>query len=513
MQTGLSGLPIRPLMIKNLKELHKIEFWAASLIYGYVILNLISNGSYAYTMRPGEFEAANIPFSYTGNYFIPGLFKYSILYFSFLALNFCILPPLYQKKNTGVYLLLLLVVFLLSGLVISIAETYSKAYLLVKYDSMDTAYDQIFFSGFTYAVWLVSLIAIYVALKKLTLYLLENYGNDQRARMKLEMVFGAGIWFTGVLVWLAAGVDTNIILCWTLVLAASISLVIYSLYYLIPKSLEQNRPFRYYYWSALLIAFVSCFPLAMTGALISGQHDLFPIVLIFNLAAQSMISAPLSWYIFKKRNETEAQIFWLKKELGKSDASLGFLKSQINPHFLFNALNTLYGTALQEDAARTSEGIQKLGDMMRFMLQENLQDKISLSRDVEYLHNYIELQKLRTSLSGQILISTEIEDNFNALQIAPMLLIPFVENAFKHGISLQNPSHIKITLQTRGEMLYFDVHNSMHPKREGDPEQRQGGIGLPNVKQRLQLLYPAKHELIIRESAKEFFVHLTLNLS
>ncbi|HWW39296.1 sensor histidine kinase, partial [Pedobacter sp.] len=206
------------------------------------------------------------------------------------------------------------------------------------------------------------------------------------------------------------------------------------------------------------------------------------------------------------------EIFTLKTELGKSDATLHFLKSQINPHFLFNALNTLYGTALQEHADRTSEGIQKLGDMMRFMLQENMEDKISLSRDVEYLKNYIDLQKLRTSVSTDVTIETQIEEQLNELQIAPMLLIPFVENAFKHGISLQYPSHIKITLQTRSDTLYFDVYNSIHLKSVNDPERFKSGIGLQNVKQRLALLYPEKHELIIRENAKEFFIHLTLQL-
>ncbi|RYE51133.1 MAG: histidine kinase, partial [Sphingobacteriales bacterium] len=207
------------------------------------------------------------------------------------------------------------------------------------------------------------------------------------------------------------------------------------------------------------------------------------------------------------------EIASLKTELGKSDANLNFLKSQINPHFLFNALNTLYGTALQEHAERTGEGIQKLGDMMRFMLQENMEDKILLSRDVDYLINYIDLQKLRTSISSQVSIEIQIEEQLNNLQITPMLLIPFVENAFKHGISLQNPSHIKITLQTSEHILYFDVHNSIHLKQENDPEKLKSGIGLQNVKQRLALIYPDQHELIIRQNAKEFFVHLTLHLT
>ena len=207
------------------------------------------------------------------------------------------------------------------------------------------------------------------------------------------------------------------------------------------------------------------------------------------------------------------EITTLKTELGKSDANLNFLKSQINPHFLFNALNTLYGTALQENAARTSEGIQKLGDMMRFMLEENVADKTLLSTDIEYLKNYISLQKLRIASSPNITIDTDIEESNDRYMIAPMMLLPFVENAFKHGISLNNPSHLKITLQIRDAKLYLDVNNSINKTQENDPERLQGGIGLQNVKQRLALLYPGQHELLIRENAKEFFVHLTLDLT
>ncbi len=202
----------------------------------------------------------------------------------------------------------------------------------------------------------------------------------------------------------------------------------------------------------------------------------------------------------------------LQKELGQSTAKLDFLRSQINPHFLFNALNTLYGTAIQENAERTGEGIQQLGDMMRFMLYENMQKKISLEREIEYLENYIHLQRLRTDINPNIVIQAQIQQQFDYAQISPMLLIPFVENAFKHGISFREPSHIKIALERKGNTLYFDVYNSRHSKTENDPEKDISGIGLNNVKQRLQLLYPGKHELLIRENSKEFFVHLNVVL-
>jgi two-component system LytT family sensor kinase len=207
------------------------------------------------------------------------------------------------------------------------------------------------------------------------------------------------------------------------------------------------------------------------------------------------------------------ELYSLKTELGQSNANLHFLRSQINPHFLFNAMNTLYGTAIQEHAERTSEGIQRLSDMMRFMLQENMQEKIQLAREIDYLNNYINLQKLRTDTSPAINIETDIHDSESVLQVAPMLLIPFVENAFKHGISFRQPSHIKVALEIKEFTLYFDVYNSKHTRLDSDPEKDKSGVGLDNVKQRLKLLYANKHELIIRETAKEFFVHLTIQLA
>ncbi len=238
-------------------------------------------------------------------------------------------------------------------------------------------------------------------------------------------------------------------------------------------------------------------------------------VVISGFFTMLIIVWPASWRSFKRDNkDKDEEIYSLKSELGRSDANFSFLKSQINPHFLFNALNTLYGTALQENAERTGEGIQKLGDMMRFMLQENEKDSIALTRDMDYLNNYILLQKLRTATSPNIIIQVDIDTEVNPdLMIAPMLLIPFVENAFKHGISLISNSLISVALHIKGNTLYFDVHNTIHIKPDNDPEKGSSGIGLDNVKQRLQLLYPDKHELVIRDNAKDFFVHLTLQLN
>lgn len=204
---------------------------------------------------------------------------------------------------------------------------------------------------------------------------------------------------------------------------------------------------------------------------------------------------------------------WFKSEKKKQElenrnltSELSFLKSQVSPHFLFNTLNNIYSLSLTH-SERTSESILKLSQLLRYMLYESEARKVPLEREIEYLHNYIELQKMR--IRDDVLISFKHTGDFNSLQIEPMLLIPFVENAFKHGINYSKPSWIKINLHVSSELLEFFVSNSIV---EDSVNEESSGIGLGNVKRRLELLYPDAHVLIIRKTEKEFMIHLKINL-
>lgn len=199
-------------------------------------------------------------------------------------------------------------------------------------------------------------------------------------------------------------------------------------------------------------------------------------------------------------------------EVSQTSAELSALRAQINPHFLFNALNTLYAIAMQEHSEKTADGIQKLGDMMRFMLQENHQNRIPLAKEIEYLHNLISIQKMRLDENQQIELKINLQNPERDIYIAPMLLNPLVENAFKHGISFRSPSWIYITLTHDPERIFFKVHNSYHFKNEIDPEKDSHGIGLDNVRKRLDLLYPDKYELSIQVSEHDYFVSLILTI-
>ncbi|WEK19833.1 MAG: histidine kinase [Candidatus Pedobacter colombiensis] len=493
----------------NSKEIAKLELW---IVTGCIILAFLFSladsvlTNINHTTIINGISKSNI--TIIGENLVPILFNYLIIYICYLFLVFHVSPELNKKEGPAARSVAFVYLFITAAILISIVNIY----------------------------W-----AVLLALKLLFILFTCNRANKENA-FYIEAGFLTGTWILIISTLFLISVHPLVKLYTILVIPLAIILYLYAIYINIPKASKRVWKRTRYFFSVLGITilymsvlagiviplsidndsqfssvFINSFITTISiKQLLAAQQEkvAIPIILGGNFLTQLIIITPLAWKIYKDRNAIKTEeIITLKTELGKADANLNFLKSQINPHFLFNALNTLYGTALQEKADRTGEGIQKLGDMMRFMLQENIEDKILLSKDVDYLNNYIALQKLRTSISPEIIIETQIEEQINNLLISPMLLIPFVENAFKHGISLQSPSHIKITLQTSGHTLYFDVHNSIHLKQDNDPEKLQSGIGLQNVKQRLALLYPDQHELIIRQNAKEFFVHLTLQLS
>ncbi len=200
----------------------------------------------------------------------------------------------------------------------------------------------------------------------------------------------------------------------------------------------------------------------------------------------------------------------LHENLEERTSELSLLKSQINPHFLFNSLNTLYGLALNEESPKTAHAVQQLSEMMRFMLHENHAEKIPLQKEIDYLRNYIELQTLRISQKDHFQLEVDVAEGCQG-EITPMVLIPFVENAFKHGVSFQKPSWVKIKLACNAEEVHLNVQNSVH-KHGGDPEKGKSGIGLENVRKRLGILYPEKHLFQIYETEDSFEANIKITL-
>lgn len=488
----------------------KIEFWAATAIFVFAIFSLsTSDEPYRW-----DFEEAGIHYRFYKHHFWPQLIRYTLLYLGFLLLNFRIIPKLMQKENVALYSLMLLGLYLAYAFGAGVLDTYTKSYFINWNFPGEQDYGLIFQDSFRHALFLLLLVGIYTFIKYTGLYLLSN-ATAISARYRFvnrETLTAFIIWMVSVFVLMVFDIDQDITVTLGILTLCALMLYCGAYYYLIPNALRSKNPLRKYLLVSLLVVILAYLP--VTFLLLPFFHDednAFGLS-FFNSLFQLVVTAPFVWFLFKRQMKGREEMVVLKKELGKTSANLDFLRSQINPHFLFNALNTLYGTALQENSERTAQGIQMLGDMMRFMLHENHQQKILLSREIEYMRNYIDLQLLRTSASPNISIETKIDDVVGDKYIAPMLLIPFIENAFKHGISLKHKSWIRISLHSEQDKIYFDVYNSKQKKSEQDPEKDASGIGLINVRQRLNLLYPDRHDLIIRDTPEEFFVHLTLQL-
>ncbi|MBL4710387.1 MAG: histidine kinase [Flavobacteriales bacterium] len=186
-------------------------------------------------------------------------------------------------------------------------------------------------------------------------------------------------------------------------------------------------------------------------------------------------------------------IIWMNNEKLKNESELKLLKSQMNPHFLFNSLNTLYSLVSEKEMGKAEDAILMLSDILRYSVYQANDAKVSLEDEVNYIKNFISLQELR--LAGKVAISFHCEGEGNNVFIEPMLLIPFVENAFKHGVSYAQESKISIELRLNGKELVFKVINTINetPKKMDD----FSGVGIANVAARLELLYPKNHVLAI----------------
>ena len=190
----------------------------------------------------------------------------------------------------------------------------------------------------------------------------------------------------------------------------------------------------------------------------------------------------------------------------KLQAELSFLKAQINPHFLFNTLNNIYALASIQ-SEHTAAAVMKLSSIMRYVLSEARNDLVPLEKEILFTSHYIELQKMR--LTDKTSIDFTIKGDPAGRQIAPLLLLPFVENAFKYGISTREWSPIRILLEINKDSLYFSISNHKHLNtflRMAD----NTGIGISNTKRRLDLLYEGRYELIIDDKTNEFSVHLNI---
>ncbi len=219
--------------------------------------------------------------------------------------------------------------------------------------------------------------------------------------------------------------------------------------------------------------------------------------------AGSIIIASILFWTIETWMQSEKEKMALQQE--KINAELSFLKSQVNPHFLFNTLNNIYSLVYHK-SDKSLPAILKLSELMRYMTRESDADHIQLSKEIQYIKNFIELQLLRTSENACVQFTLHGEpDNMN---IAPLLLIPFIENGFKHGLVTDEHAPFIITISIINKNLTLYTHNKI---RTGQKD-HSGGVGLQNVKRRLELLYPDRHELQIQHTSEEYSCTLLIKL-
>ena len=195
-----------------------------------------------------------------------------------------------------------------------------------------------------------------------------------------------------------------------------------------------------------------------------------------------------------------------QKELEKErlNSELAFLKNQVSPHFFFNTLNNIY-SLIGIDGPTAQESVLKLSKLMRYLLYESEHGETLISHEISFMNNYIDLMKLR--LSPRVSLEIDFPHEFHDFPIPPLLFIPFIENAFKHGISYRDKSFIKIRMEIDDQKVSFISENSIGICNKSTDLQHSG-IGLENVRKRLGLLFPGKYELNIEESVTVFHVEL-----
>jgi two-component system LytT family sensor kinase len=460
-----------------------------------------------------KFKTFGVPYSYFQHTLIPAVLSHVLPLMLLFVINLWLLPRYQKARKRIIFLLAAAVVcwFLLStAFAISY---YYKSFYLIAAPSGGSLWQKSSNRALIDALVITDVYLLYCCLREPIInWVMQDHVKRPFRVLLCNKITATAFIYSGVLLF---GIMFRLFkdsagILYLFIGLPVIIIIFINVYGLLPYREKMQIPLQRF-WLKLFIAPLVLGVISTTFFILLSDNmflPAFPIVIVI----LALLSFPLSWLLYVQQKDKLVPLLQLQTALGKTTADLAFLRSQINPHFLFNTLNTLYGTALQENAGRTAEGVQRLGDMMRFLLHENHRDKIPLKRELEYLNNFIALQQLRIATSKDISIQTEIDNCLHDHLIAPMLLVPFVENAYKHGIRLTTPSFIKIHFYCDGKSIYLDVVNSIHPKRVQEGMPQQSGIGLQNVKDRLQLIYPNKYTLQILEDDAAFTVHLFIQI-
>ena len=289
-------------------------------------------------------------------------------------------------------------------------------------------------------------------------------------------------------------------------------IVYFNLKYLIPQYLYEDKIWTYL--GLLLLATLVLTPIkliifyfkfnqypALQNNLVTTQWSQF--LLTFFITSASTVGKIISDWTADRRERQELKTKTMQSELK-------FLKTQINPHFLFNTLNSLYALTLKKSDNAPQIVIQ-LSEMMRYMLYECNESSVLLSNEVKYIQNYLALERLRQSEG--IEINFQVHGDVSGKKIAPLLFTPFLENSFKHGLNNQiKEGYVNILLEVEDDSLLFFIENSKPSSIPTQSRKRSGGIGLTNLRRRLKILYPDRHKLEIHDTPNSYSVSLEISL-
>lgn len=303
----------------------------------------------------------------------------------------------------------------------------------------------------------------------------------------------------------------------------------------------------YYFFQYVLIKTIILMILVYLNLLVlyplfylSRKYWLFGIAIIAIIVVAGYLNTKLEFFVRELRgfeNKPPLQMFYLKQfsmaaryvliafllqitvdfyeqkeklkriELEKTIAELNFLKAQVNPHFLFNTLNSLYALII-EKSDKSAECVLKLADILKYILAEGTHEKVALKKELLLIENYIELEKLRKP-DAEVSFAADVQQN-NYL-ITPLLLLPFVENAFKHGLNaVSKKGFIHLHVKAADNLLQFVIENNLPTQKSTLIHSH--GVGVENVRKRLDLLYPNNYKLMINKKETSFVVHLQLQL-
>jgi two-component system, LytTR family, sensor kinase len=300
--------------------------------------------------------------------------------------------------------------------------------------------------------------------------------------------------------------------------------VYFNLYFLIPRLLEKGRYGQYLLSLVLTVLCTAIFIIpgyhlsawsaekTFQEAFQTESTDLFYFFKTYTLPS-TLASTTLAMSIKLTKNWIRSKTKQQELEKEKLETELKFLKSQMNPHFLFNTINSIF-VLIHKNPAKASESLAKFSDLLRYQLYECNDQQIPLNQELRYLENFIELQGLRQD-HNRVDLKLNLDPYATGdLTIAPFVLIPFIENAFKHVSQRDDQSNwIRMNLHFERQQLHFSIVNSISATHRSSTEViRHRGIGLKNVQRRLDLLYPEKHTFVIRQNDEQFEVQLQMTL-